>query len=50
MDPIAELDAFANLMADVVAEALVKTALIASRVGLTIVCGTVILARRRNRG
>ena len=47
MDPIPELDAFANLLADAVAEALMKAALVAGCVGLSIVCGAALLARRR---
>ncbi|HTM68887.1 MAG TPA: hypothetical protein VL426_06345 [Candidatus Binatia bacterium] len=47
MDPFAALDAFAEIIADSVAEAMVKTALIAGCAGLSLVCLAVILARKR---
>lgn len=46
MDPFVEMDAFVDAMANAVAEAFVKASLIAGCVGLTIICGAALLARR----
>lgn len=46
MDPFAEMDAFVDLMADAAVEAFVKASFIAACVGLTIICGAALLARR----
>ncbi len=48
MDPFAEMDAFANAMVDAVTEAFVKASLIAGCIGLTIICGAALLARRKH--
>ncbi|HTK04257.1 MAG TPA: hypothetical protein VL500_01635 [Candidatus Eisenbacteria bacterium] len=46
VDPFAVLDSFAEIIADSVAEAMMKTALVAGAVGLTAVCLAVILTRK----
>lgn len=47
-NPLPDLDAYARMMADAAVEAFMKVSLVFGCIGLTIICGAVLMARRKS--